>query len=73
MTEECIKCTKNFKDSVEISCANLIFPADGNLLQNPNVLIGDTADTRHRSFSELQTINVTDVANKPASRQLMEE
>jgi len=50
-----------------------MFPVDGNLLQNPNVLIGDTADTRHRSFSELQTIDVTDGANELESRQLMEK
>ena len=61
MTKEWIKCTKN---SFEVSCANIIFPVDGKMLQNPNVFVWDTAATCHSSFSDLGMSNVKDGANK---------
>ena len=42
-----------------------MFTANGNLLQNPNVLIGDTAATCRSSLSDLRMSNVKDGANKP--------
>ena len=56
---------KNYTTSVEVSCATLKFPSDANLLQNPNVFIGDTAATCHSSFLDVGTSNLEDSNNKP--------